>query len=144
MYECESWTIKKAACRRIDAFEVWCRRRFLRVPWTAGRSNQSVLKNVIPEYSMKGLMLKLQHSGHLIGTADSIGKDGGPGKDWGQKEKRVTENEIVGWHHQLSGHEFEQTLRNSEGQGSLECCSPWGRKVTEQPPPPYCQVMALS
>ena len=66
IYECESWTIKKAECRRIDAFELWCWRRLLRVPWTARRSNQSILKEISPEYSLEGLMLrlKLQYFGH--------------------------------------------------------------------------------
>ena len=75
MYGCESWTIKKAECRRIDAFELWCWRRLLRVPWTA-RSNQSILKEMSPEYSLEGLMLKLklQYFGHLMGRADSLGK----------------------------------------------------------------------
>ena len=66
MYGCESWTIKKTECRRIDAFELWCWRRLLRVPWTARRSNQSILKQINPEYSLEGLMLKLQYFGHLI------------------------------------------------------------------------------
>ena len=68
MYGCESWTIKKAECRRIDAFELWCQRRLLRVPWTARRSNQSILKEISPEYSLEGLMLKLklQYFGHLM------------------------------------------------------------------------------
>ena len=68
MYGCESWTIKKAECRRTDAFELWCWRRLLRVPWAARRSNQSILKEIIPEYSLEGLMLKLQlqYFGHLI------------------------------------------------------------------------------
>ena len=68
MYVCESWTVKKAECRRIDAFELWCWRRLLRVPWTASRSNQSILKEISPEYSLEGLMLKLkfQHFGHLM------------------------------------------------------------------------------
>ena len=76
MYGCESWTIKKAECQRIDAFELWCWRRLLRVPWTTRRSNQSVLKEISPEYSLEGLMLKLklQHFGHLIQTADSLEK----------------------------------------------------------------------
>ena len=76
MYGCESWTIKKAKCRRIDAFELWCRRRLLRVPWTARRSNQSVLKEISPEYSLEGLMLKLklQYFGHLIWRTDSLEK----------------------------------------------------------------------
>ena len=76
MYGCESWTIKKAECKRIDAFEVWCWRRLLRVPWTARRSNQSILKEISPEYSLEGLMLrlKLQYFGHLMGRTDSFEK----------------------------------------------------------------------
>ena len=76
MYGCESWTIKKAECRRIDAFELWCWRRFLRVPWTARRSNQSSLKESSPEYSLEGLMmkLKLQYFGHLMQRANSLEK----------------------------------------------------------------------
>ena len=74
MYSCESWTIKKAECRRIDAFELWCWRRLLRIPQTARRSNQSILKEISPEYSLEGLMLKLQYFGHLMQRADSLGK----------------------------------------------------------------------
>ena len=74
MYGCESWTIKKAECRRIDAFELWCWRRLLRVPWTARRPNQSTLKEISPEYSMEGLMLKLQYTGHLMQRTDSFEK----------------------------------------------------------------------
>ena len=74
MYGCDSWTIKKAECRRIDAFELWCWRKFLRVPWTARRSNQSILKEINPEYSLEELMLKLQYSGHLMRRADSLEK----------------------------------------------------------------------
>ena len=76
MYGCESWTIKKAECRRTDAFEVWCWRRLLRVPWTARRSNQSILKEISPEYSLEGLMLKmkLQYFGHLMQRTDSLEK----------------------------------------------------------------------
>ena len=76
MYGCEIWTIKKAECRRIDAFELWCWRRLLRVPWTARRSNQSILKEISPEYSLEGLMLKmkLQYFGHLMRKPDSLEK----------------------------------------------------------------------
>ena len=74
MYGCESWTIKKAECQRIDAFELWCWWRLLRVPWTARRSNQSILKEISPEYSLEGLMLKLQHFGHLMQRANSLEK----------------------------------------------------------------------
>ena len=74
MYGCESWTIKKVECQRIYAFELWCWRRLLRVPWIARRSNQSVLKEVSPEYSLEGLMLKLQYFGHLMQRTDSLEK----------------------------------------------------------------------
>ena len=76
MYGCESWTVKKAECRKIDAFELWCWRRLLRVPWTARRSSQSILKELSPEYSLEGLMLKLkfQYLGHLMGRAESFEK----------------------------------------------------------------------
>ena len=76
MYECESWTVKKAECRRIDAFELWCWRRLLRVPWTARRSNQSILKEISPGCSLEGMMLKLklQYFGHLMGRVDSLEK----------------------------------------------------------------------
>ena len=72
MYGCESWTVKKAECQRIDAFELWCWRRLLRVPWTAWRSNQFILKEISPNYSLEGLMLKLQYCGHLMGRTDSL------------------------------------------------------------------------
>ena len=74
MYGCESWTIKKAESQRIDVFELWCQRRLLRVPWTARRSNQSILKEIDPEYSLEGLMLKLQYFGYLMRRADSLEK----------------------------------------------------------------------
>ena len=131
MYGCESWTIKKADCRRIDAFELrW--RRLLRVPWTAKRSNQSILKEVNPECSLKALRLKLklQSFGHLMQRANSLEKTLILGKTEG-KRRRMTEDKIVGWHHQLDGCEFEQALGDSEGLGSLECCSPWGRKESD-------------
>ena len=80
MYGCESWTVKNAECQRIDVFELWCWRRLLRVPWTARRSNQSILKEISPEYSLEGLMLKLQYFGHLMQRMDS-GKDPDAGKD---------------------------------------------------------------
>ena len=111
MYGCASWTIKKAECWRIDAFELWCWRRLLRVPWTARRSNQSILK-ISPECSLEGLMLKLklQYLGHLMWRVDSLEKTLMLGGDWGQEEKGTTEDEMAGWHHWLDGHEFENIL----------------------------------
>ena len=117
VYGCESWTIKKAECQRIDTFKQWCWRRFLRVPGTARRSNQSILKEINPEYSLKGPMWKLQF-GHLMWRADSLEKILMLGKDEGRR-RRVTEDEMVGWHHWLNGHEFEQTLGEYVGQRSL-------------------------
>ena len=108
MYGCESWTVKKAERRRIDAFELWCWRRLLRVPWTARRSNQSILKEISPGYSLEGLMLKLklQYFGHLMQRVDSLEKTDA-GMDWGQEEKGTTEDEMAGWHHRLDGRESE-------------------------------------
>ena len=90
MYGCESWTIKKAECRRIDAFELWCWRRLLRVPWTARRSNQSILKEMSPGCSLEGLMLKLklQYFGHLIQRANSFAKTLMLGKIEGRRRRR--------------------------------------------------------
>ena len=129
----ESWTIKIAEGRRIDAFYLWCWRRLLRVPWTARRLNQSILKEISSEYSLEGLMLKLklQYFGHLMQRIDSL-EDPDAGKDWRQEEKQVTEDKMVGWHHWLNGNEFEQTLGGGEGQGSLVCCSPWGWKEADR------------
>ena len=109
MYGCESWTIKKAECRKINAFELWCWRKLLRIPWTARRSNQSILQEISPEYSLKGLMLKLrlQYFGHLKWRIDSLEKNPDAGKDWRWEEKGMTEDEMVGWHHQWNGHEYE-------------------------------------
>ena len=108
MYGCESWTVKKAEHRRTNAFELWCWRRLLRVPWTSRRSSQSILKEISPGCSLEGMMLKLklQCSGHLMQRVDSLEKTDA-GRDWGQVEKGTTEDEMAGWHHQLNGHEFE-------------------------------------
>ena len=115
--------IKKAEHRRIDAFELWCWRRLLSVPWTARRSNQSILNEINPEYSLEGLMLKLKLPILWLPDAKNkfIRKDLNSGKDWRQEEKGTTEDEMVRWHHWLNGHEFEQTLGDSKGQGSLVC-----------------------
>ena len=109
MYGCESWTIKKAECWRIDAFELWHCRRLVRVPWTERRSNQSILKEINPEYSLEGLVLelKLQYFGHLIQRTHSFEKALMLGKIESGGEKGMTEDEVVGWHHWLNGHEFE-------------------------------------
>ena len=129
IYGCESWTVQKAECQRIDVFELWCWRRFL------------------SPLDCKGIQLvypKGNHSWIFIGRTDAeaetpilwpldaknwlIGKDPDAGKDWRQEEKGMTEDEMVGWHHGLNGHEFESTPRFGDGQGGLACCSPWGHK----------------
>ena len=130
MYGCESWTIKKAEHRRIDAFELWCWRRLLRVPWTARRSNKSILKEINPEYSLEGLMLKLQYFGHLMHRADSLEKTLMLGMTEGRRW-RDNRGWDGWWHHQLNGHELEQALGDGKGQGSLACCSPRGRKESD-------------
>ena len=108
MYGCEGWTITKAECRRIDAFELWCWKRLLRVPWTARRSNQSILQEISPEYSLEGLMLKLKPQYFAAdGKSWLFAKEPDAGKDWRQEEKGTTEDEMVGWRHWLDGHEFE-------------------------------------
>ena len=105
---CESWTVKKAEHQRIGAFELWCQRRLLRVPWTARRSNQSILKEISPEYSLEGLMLnlKLQYSGYLIRRTNSLEKTLTLGKTGGRRRGQQRMR-WFGWHHQLNGCEFE-------------------------------------
>ena len=132
-YGCESWTVKKAERQRIDAFELWCWRRLLRVPWTARRSNQSILKEISP--------------GTFFGRNDAeaetpvfwpphvknwlIGNDSAAGRDWGQEEKGTTEDEMAGWHHWLDGHESQWTPGVGDGQGGLACCDSWGQKESD-------------
>ena len=108
MYGCESWTVKKAEHRRIDAFELWCWRRLLRVPWIARRSSQSILKKISPGFSLEGVMLKLklQYFGHLMQRVDSLEKILMLGRI-GARRRRGRQDEVAGWHHQLEGHEFE-------------------------------------
>ena len=132
MHGCERWTIKKAECQRIDAFELWCWRRLLRVSWTTKRSNQSILKESSPEYSLEGLRLKLklQYFGHLMQRTDSFEKTLMLGKIEGRR-RRGWQDEMVGWHYWLDGHEFEQALGVGDAQGSLACCSPRGRKESD-------------
>ena len=131
-----SWTIKKAEHRRIDAFELWCWRRLLRVPWAARRLNQSILKEINPEYSLEGLILMLELQYYLMQRIDSLEKSLILGKieGWERRRRRkkgTVEDEMVGWHHQLNGHEFEQVPGVGDGQGGLVCCSPWGRKESD-------------
>ena len=122
MYGCASETTKAAEYQRIDAFELWFWRRLLKVPWTARRSNQSILKEINPEYSLEGLMLKLklQYFGHLMWKTDSL------------ENKGTAEDAMVGWHHWLDGHEFEQAPGVGDGQGSLACCSPPDHKELDR------------
>ena len=117
------------SCRRIDAFELWCWRKLLRIPWTARRSNQSILKEISPEYSLEGLMLKLklQYFGHLMRRTDSFVKTLMLGKIEGRRKRGRQRMK----HHWLNGHEFEQTPEDSEGQGILVYCSPWDHKESD-------------
>ena len=132
-YGCESQTIKKTECQRIDTFELWCWRRLLRALWTARRSNQSILKEISPEYSLKGLMAEAEAL--ILWPPDAksrlIRKDPDGEKDGRQEETGTTEDEMVGRHHWLDGQEFEQAPGVGEGQGSPPCCSSWGCKESD-------------
>ena len=110
MYRCDSWTIKKAECQRIDAFELWCWRRLLRGPWSARRSNQPILKKISPEYLLEGLMLKLklQYFGHMMWRTDSLEKTLLLGKTEGRRRKG--RQRMRWWHHRLSGHDWATEL----------------------------------
>ena len=125
-YGCENWTIKKAELQRIDAFELWCWRE------SSGLQvqTQSILKNISPEYSLERLLLKLKLQ-HFDAQNWLIRKGPDAGKDWRQEEKGMIEDKMVGWHHWLNGHEFNQALGDVEGQGSLACCNPWGCKESD-------------
>jgi len=131
MYGCESWAIKKAEHWRIDAFELWCWRRLLRVPWIARRSNQSILKEINPEYSLKGLMLKLHYFGHLMQRANSLEKTLMLGKIESKRRSGWQRMRWLGGITVFNGHEFEQAPGDSGGQGSLSCCSPRGPKESD-------------
>ena len=130
IYGCESWTIKKAEHKRMYAFELWCWRRLLRVPWTARRSNQSILKEISPGCSLERLMLSWNFN-----TLATWCKELTHWKipwcwKWLRQEKAMTEDEI-GWHYRLNGHEFGWTLGVGEGQGGLACCGSWGHKESD-------------
>ena len=131
MYGCESWTIKKAECWRIDVFELWCWRRLLRVPWTARRSNQSILKEISPVYSLEGLMLKFQYFGHLMQRTDSLEKILTLRKFEGRRRKGWQRMRLLDGITDSIDNEFEQALGDGERQGSLACCSPGGHKESE-------------
>ena len=131
MYGCESWTIKKAEHWRIDSFEVRDWRRLLRVPWTVRRSNQSILKEISPEYSLEGLDAEAPILWPPEVKSRLTRRDPDAGKNQRQNEKKVTEDEMIEWHHWFNGHELGQTLRDGAGQGGLACCSPWGLNQTQ-------------
>ena len=133
MYGCESWTVKKAECRRIDAFELWCWRRLLRVPLDC--------KEIQPVHP-KGDQF-WEFFGRTDAKAETpifwpphvkswlIGKDSDAGRDWRQEEKGTTEDEMAGWHHRLDGCESEWTPGVGDGHGGLACCNSWGRKESD-------------
>ena len=123
IFGCESWTIKKAESQRINALELWCWWRLLRFPWTARRSNQTILKEINSKQSLEEVLLKLklQYSWPPDGKSQLTRKDTNAGKDWGQEEKGVMEDEMVGWHHWLIVHESKHCLGDSESQGMPAC-----------------------
>ena len=134
MYGCESWAIKKAGCGRIDAVELWCWRRLLRVPWTARRSNQSILKEISPEYSLEGLMLKLQlqYFGHLMLSSDALEKTLMLGKLEGRKRRGGDGR--MRWLDDITDSvdmSLSKTPGVGDGQGSLVCCNTWGQKESD-------------
>ena len=130
MYGCESWTIKKTERRRIDAFELCCWRKLLRVPWTANRPNQSILKEISPEYSLEGLMMKLkfQYFGHLMWRTDSLEKTLMLGKIKAERRRGWQRMKWLDGINDMMDMNLYQVPRFGDGQGSLACCSPWGHK----------------
>ena len=132
VYGCESWTIKEVGCQRIDALELWCWTKLLRVSWIARKSNQSILKEINTEHSLEGLMLKLklQYFGHLMRIADSLEKTLMLGKIEGRRRRGQQRMRwLDGITHLM---DIEQTPGDSAGQGSLECCSAWGSQRFRQ------------
>ena len=130
MYGCESWTVKKAERQGIDVFELCCWIRLLRVPWTARKSNQSILKEISAEYSLEGLILKLklQYFSQLMQRTGSLKKTLMLGKTEGRRRRGWQRTRWLEDNHRLNRHEFEQTLEDGEGRRSLACCIPWGHK----------------
>ena len=131
MYGCESWTVKKAECWRIDAFELWCWRRLLRVPWTAGRSNQSILKEINPGISLEGVMLKLklQYFGHFMQRIDSLEKTLMLGEIGGRRRRGRPGWD--GWMTSRTRLTWVWTPGDGDGQGGLACCNSWRRKESD-------------
>ena len=131
MYGCERWTIKKAEYWRIDVFELWCWRRLFRVPYTARRSNQSILKVVLDIHCKDCCWSWSSNIWSPYANNWLTGEVPDARKDWRQEEKWMTEDEMVGWHHWFNGHEFGQALGVGNGQRSLVCYSSWGNKEPE-------------
>ena len=130
------WELNHKDHQRIDALKLLCWRRLLRVPWTARRSNQSILKEINSEYSLEGLMLKLKVQYFATWCEEPTHwRRPGCWKRLKAREEGATEDEMVGWHHQFNGQEFEQALGVGDGQGSLVCCSPWGSKESDTTEP---------
>ena len=127
MYGCESWTIKKVESQRIGAFELWCWRRLLRVPWIARRSNQSILKEISPGCSLEELMLKLNTLATRCRELTHL-KSPWCWERLRQEEKGTTEDEVVGWHRWLNGHGCGWAPGGGDGQGGLSCYGSWGPK----------------
>ena len=126
---CESWTIKKAVCWRIDAFELWCWRRLLRVPWIARRSNNQSWRKAILNAHWMDWSWSWNSNTLTTWCKELTHWERSWCWDWKQEKKGTTEDKMVGWHHRLNGHEFEQALGIVDWQGSLACYSPWGRRV---------------
>ena len=141
MYGCERWTIKKAECWRIDAFELWFWRRLLRV------LDCKEIQPVHPKVNQPWIFFgrtDVEAETPILWPPDEnwlTGKDPDAGKDWRQEEKGVTDDQVVGWHHQLHWHEFEWAPEDSGGRGSLECCSPWCRKESDTTEQLNCQEL---